>query len=94
MIFAVDLNHLLKLISETDTIPDLIIYMDDSKEISPEDLINIYTTKKINIPVILISERNQLHSVEKLVTSGIVRQQLTKPVSLKEIHNSIQISLK
>lgn len=93
MVFAADLNHLLKLISDTDTFPDLIIYMDDSKEIRPDDFINIYTAKKLRIPVILISDKNQLQSGEKLVNSGIVKQQLTKPVSLKEIHNAIQISL-
>ena len=93
LVFASDLNRLLKLISEKDHIPDLIIYMDDSEEIRPEDLINIYTGKKINMPIILISDRNQLQSAEKLVNSGIVKQQLAKPVSLKEIHNAIQISL-
>jgi DNA-binding response OmpR family regulator len=68
--------------------------MDDSKEILPQELIDIYSTKKISIPIIMISDRNQLKSAEKLVNSGIVKQQLTKPVSLKEIHNAIQISLK
>jgi CheY-like chemotaxis protein len=94
LVFASDLNQLIKLISETDTKPDLIIYMDDSKEILPQELIDIYSTKKISIPIIMISDRNQLKSAEKLVNSGIVKQQLTKPVSLKEIHNAIQISLK
>jgi DNA-binding response OmpR family regulator len=94
VVFASDLNQLAKLISETDTKPDFIIYMDDSEEILPENLIDIYTAKQINIPVIMISDRNQLRSSEKLVNSGIVKQQLTKPVSLKEIHNAIQLSLK
>ena len=94
IVFVSDLNRLLKLISEKNNIPDLIIYMDDSEKIRPDDLKNIYASKNINIPLILISDRNQLHSTEKLVTSGIVKQQLTKPVSLREINNAIQISLK
>jgi signal transduction histidine kinase/DNA-binding response OmpR family regulator len=93
IVFASDLNRLLRLISEKSGIPDLIIYMDDSEEISPEDLINIYSAKKIVTPVILISDRNQMLSGEKLVNSGIVKQQLTRPVSLREIHNAIQVSL-
>jgi len=93
LVYASDLNRFLKLISEKNNIPDIIIYMDDSEEIRPEDLINIYSGNKINSPVILISDRIQLQSAEKLVNSGIVKQQLIKPVSLREIHNAIQISL-
>ena len=94
MVFASDLNRLLRIISKINNKPDLIIYMDDSKEIRPDDLVNIYSAKRISIPVILIVDRNQLQSAEKLVNSGIVKQQLTKPVSLREIHNAIQLSLK
>jgi signal transduction histidine kinase/DNA-binding response OmpR family regulator len=90
IVFASDINKLLKLISEKNSPPDLIIYMDDSEEINQEDLINIYSAKQISIPVILISDRNHLQIAQKIVNSGIIKQQLTKPVSLKEIHNSIQ----
>lgn len=93
LVYASDLNRFFKLISEKNNIPDIIIYMDDSEEIRPEDLINIYSGNTINSPVILISDRIQLQSAEKLVNSGIVKQQLIKPVSLREIHNAIQISL-
>jgi signal transduction histidine kinase/FixJ family two-component response regulator len=93
IVFASDLNRLLKLISEKDTAPDLIIFMDDSEEISQEDLINIYSAKKISIPVILIGDKNQMQIAQKIVTLGIVKQQLTKPVSLREIHDAIQLSL-
>jgi signal transduction histidine kinase/DNA-binding response OmpR family regulator len=93
IVYASDLNKLLKFVSEKKHLPDLIIYMDDSEEIRPEDLFNIYSGKKINTPVIMISDRNQAQSAEKLVNSGIVKQQLTKPVSLREIQNAIQISL-
>ncbi len=93
VVFASDLNRLLNLISGKNTPPDLIIYMDDSEQISQEDLINIYSAKEITIPIILISDKNQLHIAQKIVNSGIVKQQLTKPVSLREIHNAIQLSL-
>jgi signal transduction histidine kinase len=91
IVFSSDLTSFLAQISDNGNIPDLILYMDDSEEIRPDDLINIFSVKKINIPLILISDRNQLQSAEKLVNSGIVKQQLSKPVSLREILNVIQI---
>jgi signal transduction histidine kinase/CheY-like chemotaxis protein len=93
VIFASDLNRFLKLTSSESSIPDLIIYMDDSEEIRPEDLINIYSAKKMKTPLILISDKNQFQSAERFVNSGIVKQQLTKPVSLREIHGAIQTLL-
>jgi ActR/RegA family two-component response regulator len=93
VVFASDLNKLLKKVSDEKSPVDLIIYMDDSEEISQEDLINIYSAKKIIIPLILISDKNQLQIAQKLVHSGIVKQQLSKPVSLREIHNAIQLTM-
>jgi signal transduction histidine kinase/CheY-like chemotaxis protein len=93
LVFASNLNSFIKLVSEIGNLPDLLIYMDDSDEITPDDLINIFSAKKINIPLILISDGNQLQTAEKIVNLGIVKQRLTKPVSLREIHNAIQLSL-
>jgi hypothetical protein len=67
--------------------------MDDSEEIKAEDMISLYSKKKITTPLILISDNDQFLSKEKLVNSGITKQILNKPVSLKEIRNAIQISL-
>ena len=67
--------------------------MDDSEEIKAEDLINLYSRKKINIPLILISNNVQFTYIEEIVNSGIVKQILNKPVSLKEIRNAIQMLL-
>ena len=74
--------------------PDMVIYMSDSKQIKPEDLVGIFRSQKILTPCILISDPNQDISDEKLLNSGIINQQLTKPVSLKEIRNAIQELLK
>jgi two-component system, cell cycle sensor histidine kinase and response regulator CckA len=93
LLFASDINKLLTIISKKDSLPDLIILVDDSEEISYDDIINIYSSGEISIPVILISDRFQLQIAEKILNSGIVKQHLTKPVSLKEIHNAIHISL-
>jgi hypothetical protein len=64
--------------------------MSDSKQIKPEDLVGIFRTQKILTPCILIADPILELSDEKLLNSGIINQQLTKPVSLKEIRNAIQ----
>ena len=64
--------------------------MSDSKQIKPEDLVEIFSRLKIITPCILITDPNQELSDEKLLNSGIIKQHLTKPVSLKEIRNAIQ----
>jgi signal transduction histidine kinase/FixJ family two-component response regulator len=93
ILYTSDLNSFIKSVSRDQNLPELIIYMDDSEEIRPDDLINIYSSKKIKTPVILISDRNQLEAAEKIINLGIVKQRLIKPVSLKEIHSAIQLSL-
>jgi signal transduction histidine kinase/CheY-like chemotaxis protein len=93
LLFASDQGRLYNIIADKEEIPDLIIYMDDSEEIKAEDLINIYLTKKIKTPLILITDTDEFLSKEKLLNSGIVKQVLNKPVSLKEIRNAIQMSL-
>lgn len=93
LLFASDRNRFFNIMSDESNTPDLIIYMDDSEEIKAEDMISIYSARKIGIPLILISDSDQFLFKEKLVNSGIAKQLLNKPVSLKEIHNAIQMSL-
>jgi DNA-binding response OmpR family regulator len=93
LLFASDRNRFFNILSEGGEAPDLIIYMDDSEEIKAEDLINIYSEKNNNTPLILISNDDQFTSAEVMASSGIVKQILNKPVSLKEIRNAIQTLL-
>jgi signal transduction histidine kinase/FixJ family two-component response regulator/CheY-like chemotaxis protein len=93
LLYASDRSRFFNIMSDKTDIPDLIIYMDDSEEISADDMINLYTKQKIITPLILISDTEQFLSKEKLVNSGIAKQLLNKPVSLKEIRNAIQMSL-
>jgi CheY-like chemotaxis protein len=79
-----------KVMTNTKEHPDLVIYMSDSMQIKPQDLIGFFSNLKILTPCILITDSNQGLSDEKLLNSGIVNQHLTKPVSLKEIRNAIQ----
>jgi signal transduction histidine kinase len=94
LIYVSGRRNLIKLMAYINERPDLVIYMSDSKQIQTEDLVGVFQKLKINIPCILITDANQGILEEKLLHSGIIKQHLIKPVSLKEISNAIQISLK
>ena len=90
LIFISDGKNFVKVMTDVSEKPDMVIYMSDSKQISPEELIGIFKNQKILTPCILITDQNLEISDEKLLNSEIIYQQLTKPVSLKEIRNAIQ----
>ncbi|MGD0754719.1 MAG: ATP-binding protein [Bacteroidales bacterium] len=90
LIFISDDRNFAKVMTNIRERPDMVIYMSDSKQIKPEDLVGIFRSQKIHTPCILITDPNLEISDEKLLNSGIINQQLTKPVSLKEIRNAIQ----
>ena len=90
LIFISDDRNFAKVMTNIRERPDMVIYMSDSKQIKPEDLVGIFKSQKIHTPCILITDPNLEISDEKLLNSGIINQQLTKPVSLKEIRNAIQ----
>jgi signal transduction histidine kinase len=94
LIYISDRRRLNKVMANIIERPDLVIYMSDSKQIQSEDLVGIFQRLKLSTPCILITDPNQELSEKKLLNSGIIIQHLTKPVSLKEIKNAIQISLK
>lgn len=93
MILVHDLNEFINSLASATTIPDLIIYMCDSKIVKRDDFSVICNKPDFRIPCILISESDQGILEEKLLTSGIARQHLAKPVSLKEIKDAIQLSI-
>lgn len=90
LIFISDGKSFVKIMTSIREQPDMVIYMSDSKQIKPEDLVGIFRSQHILTPCILITDPNQDASDENLLNSGIINQQLTKPVSLKEIRNAIQ----
>jgi two-component system, cell cycle sensor histidine kinase and response regulator CckA len=90
LIFISDGRNFVKVMTTIRERPDMVIYMSDSKQIKPEDLVGIFRSQNILTPCILLSDPIQDESDEKLLNSGIINQQLTKPVSLKEIRNAIQ----
>jgi CheY-like chemotaxis protein len=67
--------------------------MDDSEEIKPDFVASLYDMYNINIPMVLITDNENYQSKEKLLNSGVAKQVLNRPVSLREIDNAIQVSL-
>jgi signal transduction histidine kinase len=89
-----DRSHLMKVLKDPVQRPDLIIYMSDSEEmLHSEELKNILDKSDSKVPCILITDINQEFLDESLFTSGLIKQQLVKPVSLKEIKNAIRLSI-
>ena len=88
-----DPNHLEKMLSGTKNKPNLVLYMIESEQIRTDDLIEQFSLHDIRIPCILITDSNQMQEEEKLVTSGIVKEHLIKPVSLREILSAIKASI-
>jgi DNA-binding response OmpR family regulator len=91
--YASTASQLAEMISDEHQLPDSIIYMDDSEEIKPDFVSDLFNNFKINIPVILITDDEHYLSREKFLNSGMAKQVLTKPVSLREIDSAIQVSL-
>jgi DNA-binding response OmpR family regulator len=93
LVFASDPNSILVIITDLARKPDLIIYSDDAEEVSADNIRDLYTENDIRVPLILITDNDQYITKENLLNSGVAKQVLIKPVSLKEIQNAIQMSL-
>jgi signal transduction histidine kinase len=93
MILVYDSLDLQDRVANVKAKPDLIIYTCDSEIVTCDDFAAICNNPDFKIPCILISESDQGILEEKLVISGIIRQHLVKPVSLKEIKDAIRMSI-
>jgi PAS domain S-box-containing protein len=93
LMYISDRQGLVKSLSKDGDQTDLIVYMTDSGQVLPEDFLNIFRQMKIDTPCIIITNQNCSIFEEKLLNSGIVKQHLIKPVSLKEIKSAIQLSI-
>jgi signal transduction histidine kinase len=93
LLYTADRRNLLRMMNMISERPDLIIYMSESKKVLPEDVISVFLQLKIDTPCILITDSENDLIEENLLNSGIVKQHLVKPVSLKEIRNAIMVSL-
>jgi signal transduction histidine kinase len=94
LVYASDQARLIEMLSDGLGSPDLIIFMSESRQIKPEDLLTIFKRLNLKTPCILITDPFKEILEEKLLNSGFIMQHLIKPVSLKDIKNAIEISLK
>jgi PAS domain S-box-containing protein len=94
LLYLSESQDLVKFMSEIKNHPDLVIYMSDSEQVGTDDLIAVFRELRISTPCILITDPAQDLLEENLLNSGIINQQLSKPVSLREIRDAIQASLK
>jgi nitrogen-specific signal transduction histidine kinase len=92
LMYVSDKQGFARQISETENPPELVIYMTDSRLVKPDDFLNLFRDMSIETPCIIITNQNCSIIEEKLLNSGIVKQHLIKPVSLKELRNAIQLS--
>jgi signal transduction histidine kinase len=91
--FVKDRKRLSEKLADREYFPDMIIYMDDSADISSRNVADLYIKHNLGTPLILITDNDQYLSKEILLNSGVAKQVLLKPVSLREIDNAIQLSL-
>ncbi len=90
-----DIEGLYELIDENIPKPDILIFSNDEKgSIDSGFLKGFIKEKNIDIPVILLVNNNFDISKDPLINSGIAKNVLFKPVSLKEILSAIRISVK
>jgi signal transduction histidine kinase len=94
LIYVSDRKNFNKVMVYIKERPDLVIYMSDSQKIRTEDFVEVYQSLKVKIPCILITGANRTVLEEKLLISGFIKEHLVKPVSLKEISNAIQATIK
>lgn len=94
LISASDSDDLYSILKEPGNSPDLIIYMADTELIKQEDLTGLYNELKLETPCILITDPDHGVIEENLLNSGIIKQHLLKPVSLRELHDAIQFAIK
>jgi signal transduction histidine kinase/CheY-like chemotaxis protein len=92
LLYITDQQNLVNILNQGSELPDLIIYMSESKQLLPDEMITVFHQPGIEMPCIFITGSHPDPIEEKLLNSGIVKQHLVKPVSLKEIRNAIQAS--
>jgi CheY-like chemotaxis protein len=90
---ACNSKEVLSELSKENERPQLIIFPDDLPDFSFYDLLSVMKKVKGAVPLILITDSQDLILKESLLISGFVKHFLIKPVSLREVKTAIEISL-
>jgi len=91
--YKTGMEGLAKIDGKNNALPDILIFTNDPDNIDSDFFYDYIREKNINVPVILITDYDHDLSKEKLINSGIARNVLFKPVSLKELLSAIQLTL-
>jgi signal transduction histidine kinase/CheY-like chemotaxis protein len=93
IMYATTTKEILKMISRRESRPDLILFPDDLDNFSFFDLVSVMRKSEVPVPVILITDSQDLILKENSLISEFVRHFLIKPVSLREVRAAIEIAI-
>jgi CheY-like chemotaxis protein len=93
VVYATTGKDILKIINRRESRPDLILFPDDLDDFSFIDLASVMRKADVPIPLILITDSQDLILRENSLISEFARHFLLKPVSLKEVSSAIEIAL-
>jgi signal transduction histidine kinase len=93
VIYATNAKDIMKIISRKESRPDLILFPDDLDNFSFFDLVSVLRKSDNPIPLILITDSQDLILRENSLISEFARHFLIKPVSLKEVRSAIEIAI-
>jgi signal transduction histidine kinase/CheY-like chemotaxis protein len=93
LIYATTGMEILKIINRKENRPDLILFPDDLDNFSFFDLASVIRKSDVPIPLILITDSQDLILRENSLISEFARHFLIKPVSLKEVSSAIEIAI-
>ncbi len=91
--FAASSKEVMSELNKDKDRTNLIIFPDDLPDFSFYDLLSVMKKVKNSVPLILITDSQDLILKESLLISGFVKHFLIKPVSLREVKTAIEISL-
>lgn len=90
---ATSRRDILSIMNKKDNRPDLLLFPDDLPDFSFYDMLSVMKRIKHSVPLILITDSQDLILKESLLISGFVKHFLIKPVSLREVKTAIEISI-
>ena len=91
--FATNSKDILSIMNKKDRHPDLLLFPDDLPDFTFYDMLSVMKRIKHSVPLILITDSQDLILKESLLISGFVKHFLIKPVSLREVKTAIEISV-
>jgi PAS domain S-box-containing protein len=93
VVIATGAEEILQILTSKKSRPDLILFPDDIEHFSFYDMASVMKKIPYKVPLILITDSQDLILRESLLISDFIKHFLIKPVSLKEVITAIEIAL-